>query len=94
VKRTIPTTLEINGERWTVRIRSLRKLGLLGLCTHKKRLIEIDSEIPPLEQQETFLHELLHACLTEHWREDVEESMISRLSPRLITVLRSMGWAP
>jgi hypothetical protein len=45
---------------------------------------------------DTFLHEVLHACLFEvdAWGAQTEERMIRRLTPRLLAVLRDIGWAP
>lgn len=87
----LPRSLSINGELWTVVLKPMAKRGLHGLCNYRKREIIIDVELPLLEREETFLHEVMHACWPERWP-STEEKMIRRLSPRLLDALKSARW--
>lgn len=86
----IPRFVVVNGEVWTVTRKPLKKD--FGICIHSKRAILIDSEAPVFEQEETFFHELMHACFTERWSEKREERFIRRLSPRLLQALKGLRW--
>lgn len=90
--KRIPKQLTINGQKWRVEKLPLRHLNLDGHCHMRKRLIRIDSELPRAEQEETFLHELMHACFGEPFPIRLEEKFIRRLSPRLYEVLTNTGW--
>lgn len=89
----IPRSVVVNGERWRVVRKPLAKRGLDGLCfPPPRREIQIERKLPEGLRTETFLHELMHACLTTRKNSPVEERMISQLAPRLLAALRSAGW--
>ena len=88
----VPKALTINGERWTVVRANLARRGLWGLCVHTKREIRLDSGLRGQELAETFLHEVLHACLPERFNAKTEEKMVFRLAPRLLGALQGIGW--
>lgn len=86
----LPRSITINGKRWSVRLGALRARGLYGTCNYRRRVITIDREASAEERAETFLHELLHACLPERWSVRAEERMVRRLAPRLLSALRQL----
>lgn len=88
----IPKSLVINGERWTVIRANLTRRGLLGLCVHTKLEIRLDTGLRGQELAETFLHEVLHACLPERFNVKTEEKMVLRIAPRLLGALKDIGW--
>jgi hypothetical protein len=90
----LPRALVINGERWRIVRKPLCRRGRYGQCNYRTREIQIDSELVGDERAETFVHELLHACLPEDWAPTAEERMIERLAPRLLSALRGLGWVP
>jgi len=66
-----------------------------GLFIPKTRDIYIDAAQPRADQDETLLHEVLHACLDGHAEEGGEvlsdmheERAIGLISPRLLPILR------
>lgn len=87
----LPRSFTVNGQRWRVVRKKLVHRGLMGLCLYRKREIQVDSELPAVEAAETFLHEVLHACIAERWSSKAEERLVSRLAPRLLEALGSMG---
>lgn len=90
----IPRSLTINGKRWRVVTKRLVHRGLYGQCVYRTREIQICSTLTPDERQETFLHELMHACGGGDYAAKREETMVRRLSPRLLSALQGIGWAP
>jgi hypothetical protein len=88
----LPRSLTINGQRWRVVIKPLIHRGYMGLCISKKREIQIDADLRGEERLETFMHELLHACLSTRWAPQTEERMVQQLSPRLLDALQGIGW--
>jgi len=89
----IPKKLLIRKAKWEViltrghkKLDTRRYRGMSYLNTHQ---IFIDSGLPRNEREETFIHELLHAC----WPEDacgdrLEEAIIESLSRTLYDALR------
>lgn len=90
----LPRSMKINGEKWTVRLKHLAHRGLDGICLPRTREIFIDICLTPEERAETFIHEVLHACLREPWSTATEERMVKRLAPRLLAALDGIGWVP
>lgn len=74
--------------------KNLRKRDLDGWCVYNRREIQIEETLTGAHREETFLHELLHACLPENWAPNAEETMIRRLAPRLLDTLKGLGWMP
>lgn len=89
----LPKKVEINGRTWRVVVKPLVHRGMSGQCVHRKREIQIERDLPADEVAETFLHELMHACLTEDVANRTEETLVARLAPRLLAALKGIGWA-
>jgi len=85
----LPKTVKVGFQEWEIRTDNLVANGDCGICSKTYKTITIDQEIP--DQEETLLHELLHACCDFAGMEDdeklTEEEFISRISPILYTVL-------
>lgn len=93
--RRLPKSVVVAGQKWRVVLKPMAHRGLHGQCVYTTREIQVDSELPPDERTEVFLHELIHACLPETcWSPTAEERMVLRLSPRLLAALQGIGWAP
>lgn len=90
----LPRSLVINGDRWRVLQKDLSNKDYVGLCVHRRCEIQVDSNLTGEEKLETFLHEVLHACLREPFAERTEERMVLRLAPRLLAALKDIGWVP
>jgi hypothetical protein len=88
----IPRSLEINGKRWRVVRKPLAHLGDSGRCYPGSREIQLDPYLTREELEDTFLHELIHACLREPWATKAEERMVARLTPRLLKAMKDIGW--
>lgn len=88
----LPKTMLINGETWKIVRKPLFRRGLMGQCIHRTRQIEICSTLTGTELEDTFLHELLHACAKGFFQEDIEETMVSRMTPTLLAALKGLGW--
>lgn len=73
-------------------------LGDGGQCNGAKGTIDIrDTDQHPIHVKEILLHEVLHACFYAsqmtienrlHREEDIEETVVGRLSPVLLQVIR------
>jgi hypothetical protein len=87
----IPRRITVNGQTWRVVFKPLASRGLDGLCLHRRREIQIDWHLTRPEQEETFLHELMHACLATGFTMKAEERFIRRLSPRLYEALEALS---
>jgi hypothetical protein len=98
----VPTSVRIGPFKYTVlcdaqaRLRAVEHAadgkGLLGYTNPNLLEITVAEQMPRQLQQETLLHELLHAIasvtgLTVEWGDD-EEQIICRLSPVLLDVLQ------
>lgn len=93
---TLPSTIKIGAKTYTIQLMPiLSDEEELGHCHPTRQLIRIDSSLPETEQEETLLHEIIHACcnftgmFTEAKNEKLnEEEFATRLSPILYTVLK------
>lgn len=90
--KQVPKSVQVNGKRWRVILKPLNHRGLDGLCRPDVREIHIDSALVGDERAETFLHELMHACVREPVALRTEERLINRMAPRLLAALQSIGW--
>ena len=64
-----------------------------GLTFLDDRDIFVDSLPPQSEQDETVLHELLHAAFqAAKWHPKNEERLIRKLSPQLFSLLKGIGF--
>jgi hypothetical protein len=87
----IPKKLKIRRATWNVTFdNSIEKTDkAVGLCIDSTKKIVISPDSDRNETEETFIHELLHAC----WPKDVcgdrlEEKLIRSLSPILYKALK------
>lgn len=89
----IPKTLKVRGKRWTVQFKQLPPMQL-GECNYTKRVIYLDPDQLPNKDDldDTFMHEVIHACLPEAWETEMEERLVEVLAPRLLETLRGLGW--
>ena len=90
--KRLPKTVTINGKPWRVVLKPLFAKGFYGLCLRTAREIQIDDTITGDEREETFLHELMHACIRERVSDEAEERLVDRMAPRLLAALKSAGW--
>jgi len=82
----IPRKVKIRKATWKVSINEdiERKHNAVGLCKYNAKEIILSPNQPRNELEETFMHEILHAC----WPEDecsqkLEEKIIRKMSPVL-----------
>ena len=78
----IPSSLVLRGRRWRVReMTAAERRGKhrseVGFCDMDRRLILIDSTQTRLEQERTFVHEVLHALAGEP-RDELDASAEER----------------
>lgn len=85
----IPRSVVINGKRWRV-VRCQMRRNLYGKCDYRKREIRIETELPRVEAEETYLHEVFHACLGERWTHQIDEPLNERLAARFLHTLKGM----
>lgn len=93
----LPKTLEIAGKTWKVKsVKGLSHDGIDcdGLCQEVQRTISVNPDAP--QQQETLLHEVLHAifaeCGTAHLlNPDLEHALIDNLERHLIPLLPAIA---
>jgi hypothetical protein len=88
----IPKSFKFKKSRWTIAFgtKKLDTSKYRGICYLDKKQIFIDPELPRNEQEETLVHELLHAV----WPagvcgEKMEEKLVEKLSRSLYEVLAS-----
>jgi hypothetical protein len=88
----LPKTMLINGEPWKITRKPLYRRALMGQCIHRKREIQICNTLTGDELEDTFLHEVLHACAKGVFNDDFEEAFIGRVTPTLLFALKGLGW--
>jgi hypothetical protein len=66
----------------------LERFNTLGQINYNKGIIELDSSLCQSRKEQTFVHELLHACFREAGYEEQEEEMIDRVSTVLYQVIK------
>src|SRR3989304_2371359 len=74
----IPKKVKIGAHTYSISFRDDLDDENFGVCRPKKLMIFIDSTVPETQQQETFLHETLHAIfhqngLANPWSPEKEE---------------------
>lgn len=62
--------------------------NLMGACIYQKSLIQIRKGMSLDKQQQTLLHEILHACLNEAGYTEQDEDLVNRLGIILYQVLK------
>ena len=82
-----PLTLRILGREW--RIRRARLKDAYGLCDEAKGLISLRKHADLFSEQDTLLHETLHAVLRQQGRPwtQAEEELVTALAPGLLAVM-------
>jgi len=100
----LPSSIRVLGRKYSVSLDRARlnehavdigaKDGLYGLTDNVDMRIWLDPESGKARQQDTLLHELLHACLDatgldKMLGEEHEEEVANRLAPVLLEVWRS-----
>lgn len=87
----IPKKLKIRRSTWKVEIDETieETEDAVGLCIPSSRKIVLSPNGTRNEREETFLHELLHAC----WPDDacgarLEEKIVGELAPVLLKALK------
>jgi IrrE N-terminal-like domain len=66
----------------------LERFNTLGQINYHKGIIELDSSLCQTRKEQTFVHELLHACFKEAGYDEQDEEMIDRVSAVLYQVLK------
>ncbi len=97
----IPTAITIAGTRWRVAegervdmgsgLKTLRQLGLAGLCERKAKIIHLRPGLAPVERERTFVHELGHAACTAHLPDDFEEVVVLSQERGWLDVVRQFA---
>ena len=80
-------TVSIDGQRWQLVFRSLRRRNLCGLCEYDKRRVSICTSLDGMERLDTICHELLHAC-----QGFASEEHVAQTATVLATVLWQLGY--
>lgn len=87
----IPKKLKIRRSTWKVELDETieQTENAVGLCIPGSKKIVISPNQTRNEREETFLHELIHAC----WPDDVcgprmEENIVNKLAPVLLKALK------
>lgn len=87
----IPTNIQINDSTWTIQLDAeIEKThGAVGLCIYDLQKILISPNQDRNEIEETFIHELLHACFPDNvCSPKLEEKIVKQLSITLTKTLR------
>ncbi|MGY6765698.1 hypothetical protein ACW73O_11745 [Faecalibacterium prausnitzii] len=61
---------------------------VMGTCLYQKSTIKIKSTLSDDKKEQTFVHELLHACFNEAGFNEQDEDMINRVGVMLYQVLK------
>jgi hypothetical protein len=74
----IPKSVRIKKSKWKIILSDIKLDTKMynGLCIHQSREILIDPNLPRNEIEETFIHELLHACFPDGICSYKKEEMI------------------
>ena len=86
-KTPAKNTVVIDGQRWQLVFRSLRRRNLCGLCEYDKRRVSICTSLEGMERLDTICHELLHAC-----QGFASEEHVAQTATVLATVLWQLGY--
>lgn len=86
----IPQTVNIAGIEYDViNVEGIYdRFSTLGMVNYAKSVIELDNDMSQTKKEQTFIHEVLHACFTESGFEKQDEDMINRVSITLYQVLK------
>jgi hypothetical protein len=86
----IPSKVKVAGIEYEVHEVDgiLERFNILGQINYHKGIIELDSSLCQTRKEQTFVHELLHACFKEAGYDEQDEEMIDRVSAVLYQVLK------
>lgn len=87
---SIPSSVKVAGINYEVtKVEGiLERFSVLGQVNYHKGLIELDNSLSQDRQEQTFVHELLHATFKEAGYDEQDEGMIDRVSMVLYQVLK------
>jgi hypothetical protein len=89
-----PEQFTTGSTEWAVRwlnelVRLNAPVDAYGVTLEAQREIHIRTDMNPDFEQHVFLHELLHACVSESGlSHEMEETFVGVIAPRLLEVLR------
>ena len=86
-KTPAKNTVVIDGQRWQLVFRSLRRRNRCGLCEYDKRRVSICTSLEGMERLDTICHELLHAC-----QGFASEEHVAQTATVLATALWRLGY--
>ncbi|MFE4201114.1 ImmA/IrrE family metallo-endopeptidase [Aneurinibacillus aneurinilyticus] len=91
----LPDKIKIAGVNYAVeRAEELNNdPGDMGECIYQKALIRIKSNMAMDKQHQTFIHEMLHACIEEAGFGEQDEDFVNRVSIILHQVLKDNDFA-
>lgn len=97
----VPKTLVIRGQTWRVQLHDPGTLKdddgnhAFGYCDTDARVIKLERSDDPETVEDTFIHELLHACFhtTSIVRESTEEKIVRAVTPPLMEAMKQLRWA-
>lgn len=94
----IPDAVNILGKQYTIFVGrkdlELSKKSRWGECNHVELTIDIRGDLAHANQEESFLHELLHTAEAAVLAENVAEQVIYGMSAVLYAILKDNGWWP
>lgn len=61
---------------------------IMGTCLYQKSTIKIKESLSDNKKEQTFVHELLHACFNEAGFQEQDEDLVNRLGVILHQVLK------
>lgn len=80
-------TLTIDGQRWELVFRSLRRRDLCGLCEYDRHRVSVCTSLRGIDRLDTICHELLHAC-----QGFASEEHVAETATVLATALWRLGY--
>lgn len=86
---SVPSRINVLGAAYTVQFKKLK--AMFGRCTFLRKKIDISPDLCLRAEQQTTIHELLHAIRHEQGREymnEVEEDFVNSLANGLLEVLQ------
>lgn len=86
----IPDKVNVSGVNYNVEFvdRFVENHNLQGQVIYHKGLIQIDKNMSDDKKEQTFVHEMLHACFNEAGYIEQDEDIINRVSIVLYQVLK------
>ncbi|WP_446662966.1 ImmA/IrrE family metallo-endopeptidase [Geobacillus sp. CCR] len=86
----IPSKVKVAGIEYEVHEVDgiLERFNTLGQINYHKGIIELDASLCQTRKEQTFIHELLHACFKEAGYGEYDEEVIERVANVLYQVLK------